>query len=97
MKIKREILGQQIEIKLTEQEMDEAYEIVRLGVTADNLRAHLDDCDELPATLLNKMAEDCQKFMSKGWTPVQAMEITIEKYGDTLAYYRKENAIGFCG
>ena len=98
MKINREILGQTIEIELTEQEMDEAYEAVRLGITAENLSNYLDDeYYEIDEAMLNSMAEDCQKYMSDGWNPTQAMEITAEKYKGSLAYYRKANAIGFCG
>ena len=98
MKIKREFCGQQIEIELTEAEMDEVYEAVRIGITAENLSNYLDDeYYEIDEALLNKMAEDCQKYMSDGWNPTQAMEITAEKHKGSLAYYRKENAIGFCG
>lgn len=98
MKIKREFCGQTVEIELTEQEMDDVYEAVRLGITAENLSNYLDDeYYEIDEALLNKMAEDCQKYMSDGWNSVQAMEITIRKKKDSLAYYRKDNAIGFCG
>lgn len=98
MKIKREFCGQTIEIELTAQEMDDAYEAVRLGITAENLSNYLgDEYYEIDEALLNKMAEDCQKYMSDGWNPEQAMELTVEKHKSTLAYYRKENSIGFCG
>lgn len=94
MKIKREILGQTIEIELTPNEIRDAYlteqHSLDLEVIADFLDAEGYDVDNIPEIFMHKFANELREHDGKGYGEDVACERVRDMHCGMLSNYKKE-------
>jgi hypothetical protein len=94
MKIIREILGQNIEIELTANEMRDAYLAVQHGEDIDVIADFLEDngynIDNIPDIFLHKFANELRDLEGKGYGEECACERVREMHCGMLSHYKED-------
>ena len=97
MKIKREILGQIIEIELTPDEIRDAYlteqHSLDLEVIADFLDEEGYNVDNIPEIFMHSFANELRDNKGKGYGEDVACERVRDAYCGMLSYYKKEEQL----
>jgi len=102
--ITRNLMGNDITIKLTEQEMERIYEQVQLEYDKVEVKARLEeseidyDMDEIPGDLIETLAKDFRERMTgiaetMGDGRIPAMENTFKAFKSELEEYEKKDKV----
>jgi len=94
MKIKREILGQPIEIELTPEEIREAYLIEQHSLDVDDMKDFLEDegydtC-RISDVYMHGLANYLRKKLNNGENSLTAMEEVKDEHMNVLSYYERK-------
>lgn len=102
--ITRNLMGNDVQITLTEQEMERIYEQVQLEYDKVEVKARLEeseidyDMDEIPDDLIETLAKDFRERMTAiaetmGDGRIPAMENTFKAFKDELEEYEKKDKV----